>query len=57
MTKAHNKSGTGSQNPETGDTKTTPANKQVTGTSSTSGTTSQTKFTQTPISAFDEHPN
>ena len=42
MTKAHNKSGTGSQNPETGDTKTTPANKQVTGTSTPSGSTSQT---------------
>jgi hypothetical protein len=41
MTKAHNKSGTGSQKPETGNTKTTPANKQGTGTSSTSGRTSQ----------------
>ncbi|MGZ6278453.1 MAG: hypothetical protein ACXWPP_07275 [Ktedonobacteraceae bacterium] len=41
MTKAHNKSGTGSQNPETANTKTTPANKQGTGISSTSGTTSK----------------
>ena len=41
MTKAHNKSGTGSQKPETGNTKTTPANKQGTGTSSTSGSKSQ----------------
>ena len=41
MTKAHNKSGTGSQKPETGNTKTTPANKQGTGTSSTSGIKSQ----------------
>jgi len=41
MTKAHNKSGTGSQKPETGNTKTTPANKQEAGTSSTSGITSQ----------------
>ena len=42
MTKAHNKSGTGSQKPETSDTKTTPANKQGAGTSTTSGSTSQT---------------
>jgi len=41
MTKAHNKSGTGSQKPETGNTKTTPANKQETGTSSTPGSKSQ----------------
>lgn len=41
MTKAHNKSGTGSQKPETGNTKTTPANKQETGTTSTSGSKSQ----------------
>jgi hypothetical protein len=41
MTKAHNKSGTGSQKPETGNTKTTPANKQEIGTSSTSGSKSQ----------------
>jgi len=41
MTKAHNKSGTGSQKPETGNTKTTSANKQETGTSSTSGSKSQ----------------
>ena len=41
MTKAHNKSGTGSQKPETGNTKTTPANKQEIGTSSTSGNKSQ----------------
>jgi hypothetical protein len=41
MTKAHNKSGTGSQKPETGNTKTTPANKQETDTSSTPGSKSQ----------------
>jgi len=41
MTKAHNKSGTGSQKPVTVNTKTTPANKQRTDASSTSGSTSQ----------------
>ena len=41
MTKAHNKSGTGSQKPETGDTKTTSTTKQGIGTSTTSGSTSQ----------------
>jgi hypothetical protein len=41
MTKAHNKSGTGSQKPETDNTMTTPANKQEAGTSSTSGSKSQ----------------
>ena len=41
MTKAHNKSGTGSQKPETGNTNTTQANKQGTGASTTSGNTSQ----------------
>ena len=46
MTKAHNKSGTGSQKPETGNTKTTAVNKQGTGTSSTSGSTSQPDSTK-----------
>ncbi len=41
MTKAHNKSGTGSQKPVTVNTKTTQANKQRTDASSTSGSTSQ----------------
>jgi hypothetical protein len=41
MTKAHNKSGTGSQKPETGNTKTNPANKQGTGASFTSDSTNQ----------------
>ena len=41
MTKAHNKSGTGSQKTETGNTTTTSANKQVTGTSTSSDITSQ----------------
>ena len=43
MTKAHNKSGTGSQKPATGNTKTTPTNKQRVEASSTSGSTSQSK--------------
>jgi hypothetical protein len=41
MTKAHNKSGTGSQKPETGNSKAAPANKRGTGTSTTPGITSQ----------------
>ena len=41
MTKAHNKAGTGSQKPETGNTKTTQANKQRIKTTSTPGSTSQ----------------
>ena len=46
MTKAHNKSGTGSQKPATGNTKTTPTNKQRVEPSSTSGSTSQSKSTK-----------
>jgi len=46
MTKAHNKSGTGSQKPATGNTKTTPTNKQRVEASSTSGSTSQSKSTK-----------
>jgi hypothetical protein len=41
MTKSHNKTRTGSHKPETGNTKSTPTNKQGTGASSTSGSTSQ----------------
>jgi hypothetical protein len=41
MTKAHHKTGSGSQKPETGNIKTTTANKQGTGASSTSGGTNQ----------------
>jgi hypothetical protein len=41
MTKARNKTGTGSQKPATGNIKTTPANKQGTGVSSTSSSSSQ----------------
>ena len=46
MTKAHNKSGTGYQKPATGNTKTTPTNKQRVEPSSTSGSTSQSKSTK-----------
>ena len=60
MTKAHNKSGSGSQNPETVNTKTTPANKQETGTSSTSSSKSQPNSPKPqsapPISIQTEKP-
>ena len=46
MTKAHNKAGTGSQKPETGNTKTTPANKQRINASSDQGSSSQPNSTK-----------